>query len=97
MAEAKNESVNEESRENFMKISISIVTYNSDRVVKDCLDSIFKHIENVQYEIIIVDNGSTDNTVNNIKSSFKNVRIIQNNNIGFGAAHNKAIKLGRGE
>jgi len=97
MAEAKNERVNEESRENFMKISISIVTYNSDRVIKDCLNSIFKHIENVQYEIIIVDNGSTDNTVKNIKSNFKNVRIIQNNNIGFGAAHNKAIKLGRGE
>ena len=97
MAEAKNESVNEESRENFMKISISIVTYNSDRVIKYCLDSIFKHIKNVQYEIIIVDNGSTDNTVKNIKSNFKNVRIIQNNNIGFGAAHNKAIKLGRGE
>ena len=97
MAEAKNESVNEESRENFMKISISIVTYNSDRVIKDCLDSIFKHIKNIQFEVIIVDNGSTDNTVKNIKSNFKNARIIQSNNIGFGAAHNIAIKLGKGK
>ena len=97
MAEAKNESVNEEDRENFMKISISIVTHNSDRVIKECLDSIFKHIKNEQYEIIIVDNGSTDNTIKDIKKNFKSVSVIQNDNIGFGAAHNKAIKLGRGE
>jgi len=81
-----------------MKISISIVSYNSDRVIGDCLDSIFKHIKNVQYEIIIVDNGSTDNTVKIIKNNFKNVKLIKNDkNIGFGAAHNIAIKLGKGK
>jgi GT2 family glycosyltransferase len=75
LAETKDESINKESREYFMQISISIVTYNSDIVIKECLDSIFKHIKNIQYEIIIVDNGSTDNTIKNIKSNFKNVRI----------------------
>jgi len=97
LAETKDESINKESREYFMQISISIVTYNSDIVIQECLDSIFKHIKNIQYEIIIVDNGSTDNTIKNIKSNFKNVRIIQSKNIGFGAAHNIAIKSGKGK
>ncbi|GAB4114336.1 MAG: glycosyltransferase family 2 protein [Candidatus Caldatribacteriota bacterium] len=83
---------------NNINVSISIVTYNNDKIIKKCIDSIFNSTGNLDLEIIIVDNNSSDNTVNVIKKDFKNVRLIRNNrNIGFGAAHNIAIKLGRGK
>jgi len=79
-------------------VTISIVTCNSCRVIRKCLDSIFGNIKNIDFEIIIVDNNSTNSTVSIIEKDFKNVRLIRNNkNIGFGAAHNIAIKLGRGK
>ena len=81
-----------------MGVTISIVTCNSCRVIRKCLDSIFGNIKNIDFEIIIVDNNSTNSTVSIIEKDFKNVRLIRNNkNIGFGAAHNIAIKLGRGK
>lgn len=79
-------------------VSISIVTYNNDKVIKKCLQNIFQNINNIDFELIIVDNNSSDSTVSIIEKDFKNVRLIKNNrNIGFGAAHNIAIKLGRGK
>jgi len=81
-----------------MKISISIVTYNNSIVIKKCIDSIFDSISTLDFEIIVVDNNSSDNTVSIIEKDFKNVKLIKNNkNIGFGAAHNIAIKLGEGK
>ena len=79
-------------------VSISIVTYNNDKIIKKCLQNIFQNINNTDFELIIVDNNSSDSTVSIIEKDFKNVRLIKNNrNIGFGAAHNIAIKLGRGK
>lgn len=82
-----------------MVVIISIVTCNSSKVIKKCLDSIFRYIKNnTNFEIIIVDNNSSDNTVEIIEKNFKNIKLIQNNkNIGFGAAHNIAIKIGKGK
>jgi len=79
-------------------VSISIVTYNNDKVIKKCLQNIFQNINNTDFELIIVDNNSSDSTVSIIEKDFKNVRLIKNNrNIGFGAAHNIAIKLRKGK
>ena len=79
-------------------VSISIVTYNNDKIIKKCLQNIFKNINKTDFELIIVDNNSSDNTISIIEKDFKNIKLIKNNrNIGFGAAHNIAIKLGRGK
>jgi len=79
-------------------VSISIVTYNNDKVIKKCLQNIFQNINNTDFELIIVDNNSSDSTVSIIEKDYKNVRLIKNNrNIGFGAAHNIAIKLRKGK
>ena len=78
-------------------ISIAIVTYNNSSVIKKCLYSIFETIKNLKFELIIVDNGSSDNNVEIIEKDFKNVRLIKNDkNVGFGVAHNIAIKLAKG-
>ena len=81
-----------------MKISISIVTYNNSKVIKKCIDSIFETTRNLKFELIIVDNSSSDNTIEIIENNFKNIKLIQNNkNIGFSAAHNIAIKSRKGK
>jgi len=81
-----------------MKISISIVTYNNSKVIKKCINSIFNVTNNIDFEIIVVDNNSSDSTASIIEKDFKKVRLIKNNrNIGFGAAHNIAINVGRGK
>lgn len=81
-----------------MKISISVVTYNNSKVIEKFINSIFNITNNIDFEIIIIDNNSSDNTVEIIKNNFKNVKLIKNDkNIGFGAAHNVAIKLGKGK
>jgi glycosyltransferase involved in cell wall biosynthesis len=44
------------------KLSIVILTWNSEKDIKPCLDSLITSLEGIKYEIILVDNGSTDNT-----------------------------------
>jgi len=60
-----------------MKISFVIPAYNEENYLKDCLESIFREAENknYDYEIIVVNNASTDKT-KQIAKSFKNVKII---------------------
>ncbi len=72
------------------KISIIIVTWNTAQITKKCVDTINKYLPN--QEIIVVDNGSEDNTVD-ILRKIKNVKIIENHaNLGFAKANNIGLK-----
>lgn len=74
-------------------LSIIIVTYNSSEYIEACLDSIYNQKTSLDYEVIIFDNNSTDRTVPLIRNRFKNVILIASDeNIGFAAANNAAIK-----
>ena len=44
------------------KLSVVIITWNSERYVETCLRSVWMSLENIEHEIILVDNGSTDGT-----------------------------------
>ncbi len=78
---------------NSSEIAIILVTFNSSATIKKCLNSIFEKTINIQYEIIVVDNASTDDTVEVILKSFPNIQLIANkNNFGFGVANNIGIK-----
>jgi len=82
------------------KISIIIVTYNSEGQIKNCLDSIFlSKARKRKIEIIIVDNNSKDKTRKIIKTYFnKKINIICNgNNSGFAKAINQGIKRSKYE
>lgn len=74
-----------------MKISIVIVTYNGIKWIKDCLESILN--STLMPEIIIVDNCSTDNTVDFLKRNYlQKIKLIESNeNLGFGRANNLGI------
>lgn len=65
------------------KVSILIVNYNGKDLLKKCLDSICK-TANENYEVVVVDNNSTDDSVQFLKNNYKSVKIVQNKeNLGY--------------
>lgn len=79
------------------EISIIVLTFNSSKFIKSCLDSIFT--QNYRdFETIVVDNGSKDNTVNIIKENYLRIILIENNqNLGACKARNQGIEMSRGK
>jgi len=73
-------------------VSIIILTWNGIEYTKKCLDTLRKHTEYDNYKIIIVDNGSTDGTVEYLKSLDNISLIINPVNVGFVRGNNQAIK-----
>lgn len=70
-------------------VSIIIPNYNGGDLLYNCIDSIYKNISIKDFEIIVVDNGSTDNSINRVKSNFQNVEIISSNsNLGYSGGCN---------
>jgi len=78
-------------------VSVTIVTYNSGRFIKRCLESVLAQ-RYPHKEIIVVDNASTDGTIDILEQFEDRCRIYYNDeNIGFAAAQNQAILLSSGD
>jgi len=74
-------------------VSIIIVNWNAKEMLRNCLNSIRENTTYPNYKIVVVDNGSTDGSVEMIKKEFPHVQLIQNKeNIGFAKANNQGIK-----
>ncbi len=81
-----------------MDISIIIVTYNVREYISHCLDSIKSSVSELSYEIIIVDNASTDHSVELIKEFYSDVIIVKNSlNLGFSKGCNIGAKQAKGQ
>lgn len=79
------------------KLSIVILTWNGDDVIKKNLDSIFQNFDNENWEVILVDNDSIDKTLE-IISKYPQIKLIKNEkNLGFAVGNNIGIKKARGE
>lgn len=79
-------------------ISIILVNYNGINVLINCLNSLEKFINQDNYEIIMVDNNSQDNSPDMIENQFPNIKLIKlPKNIGFGAGNNAGAKIATGE
>lgn len=78
-------------------LSIIILNYKMDGLVRNCLKSIFDHQPNVSIEVIVVDNGSGDNCEEIVGNEFPRVKFIQNGaNLGHAKGNNIGIKQARG-
>ncbi|HYK58521.1 MAG TPA: glycosyltransferase family 2 protein [Bryobacteraceae bacterium] len=78
-------------------VTVTVVTYNSGRFIKRCLESVLEQkYEN--FEVVIVDNASTDGTADILEQFSDRCRIYYNSeNLGFAAAQNQAIALSQAE
>jgi len=81
-----------------MKLSIIIVSWNVRQDIINCLGSIYDHHHSKPFEIIVIDNASSDGSTQEIKEQFPQVTCVANNqNYGFAGANNQGIKLAKGE
>ncbi|MDR2980156.1 MAG: glycosyltransferase family 2 protein [Bacteroidales bacterium] len=81
-----------------MKLSVIIVNYNVKYFIEQCLLSVNKALTDIESEVFVVDNHSSDGSAELLKSRFPNIKLIENkDNIGFAKANNLAIKLAVGE
>lgn len=84
------------------KVSVVVLTYNNKKMNKDCIESILYKTAYANYELIIVDNHSTDNTIDYLRqlqeSQYSNVKIIFNEeNLGFAGGNNCGMKAASGD
>lgn len=78
-------------------VSIIIVNFNTRDLTKQCIDSIKEYTKSINYEIIVVDNNSSDGSVDMLKSMFTDIKIIPSlKNGGFAYANNLGIKESNG-
>lgn len=81
-----------------MRLSVIIVNYNVTQLLRNCLLSVRKYLADINYEVIVVDNASTDLPWKNLISEFPEVHFISSEtNDGFAKGNNKAIKAAKGE
>jgi GT2 family glycosyltransferase len=80
-----------------LDVTIVIVAWNVRHYVEQCLASVFDQTRGISFEVIYVDNASTDKTAEFVRSSYPAVTVIQNQrNLGFIKANNQAIRIARG-
>jgi GT2 family glycosyltransferase len=78
-----------------MSTTVVVVTYNSERTLARCLESV---LDDPAIEVLVVDNGSTDCTLSLVRDRFSSARLLElDENRGFGAANNRAERVARGE
>ncbi|HWR73339.1 MAG TPA: glycosyltransferase family 2 protein [Nitrospirota bacterium] len=78
-------------------LSFIIINWNTRQMLLDCIASIEQHASNLRHEIIVIDNASTDKSVEAVCHSYPRVEVIQNShNLGFAKANNLGIKRMKG-
>jgi len=81
-----------------MDVSIIIVNYNTQNLLRNCLNSIFEKTAGIKFEIIVVDNNSSDNSVNMLEEEFGRVKLVKSSeNLGFGRGNNLGLEQAQGK
>ncbi len=81
-----------------ISVSIVIVNFNAGELISSCIESIIKKTLLIKYEIIVVDNNSTDDSIEKIKHKFPVVKIIENDfNPGFSTGNNIGFSVAKGD
>ncbi|OYX28467.1 MAG: hypothetical protein B7Z06_01660, partial [Flavobacteriales bacterium 32-35-8] len=78
-------------------LSVIIVNYNGISYLNDCFNSLKANIVDIEYEIIVIDNDSRDNSCDYLKEYFPEVNLIESkSNMGFGKANNLGVLNAKG-
>jgi len=81
-----------------LDLSVIIVSYNAVDFLKLCLHSVYSACHSISAEVFVVDNHSSDDSVDMVRKEFPQTHVIANtNNPGFSVANNQAIKLSKGK
>lgn len=81
-----------------MLLSVIIVNYNVKYFLEQCLCSLFAAIDSIDAEVWVVDNASTDGSIDYLKPKFPAANFIVNTvNVGFGKANNQALQICKGK
>ncbi|HPY08603.1 MAG: glycosyltransferase family 2 protein [Patescibacteria group bacterium] len=80
-----------------MDLSVIIVSWNVKEKLKDNLQALFESESGFNFEVLVVDNASTDGSAELVRAKFPQVKLIVNEtNFGFARANNQAIELAQG-
>lgn len=80
-----------------MDLTIIIVSWNTSGLLSQCLNSIYETGSRFAFEVIVVDNGSTDDSIDLVEKEFPEVKLIKNEgNLGFARANNQGLAMGNG-
>jgi GT2 family glycosyltransferase len=83
--------------EKMVDVSIIIVNFNTKELIRACIESIYENTKEISYEIIVVDNASSDDSTAMLKRDFTEVKLIESKvNGGFAYANNLGIKKSSG-
>ncbi len=78
-------------------LSVIIVNWNTRELLLNCIDSFYRSIKGLTFEIFVVDNGSRDGSVDSVRRAFPEIELIQNQrNLGFARANNEALRKSKG-
>lgn len=81
-----------------MTLSIIVVSWNTKQLLDECLASIYRETKDIDFEIFVVDNASSDDSAQMVREKYPQVKLIPNKeNRGFAAANNQAIKQALGK
>jgi len=79
-------------------LSIIIVNWNVKYLLSNCLNSIKEYLSDIDYEVIVIDNASTDSSAQILKERYPWIRLIENKeNQGFARANNQGFKMAKGK
>jgi glycosyltransferase involved in cell wall biosynthesis len=78
-------------------VSVVIPTFNAEAFIDECLESVFFQTGDFDLDVVLVDDGSTDNTLARIRSGGYPVRCLEQANAGPAAARNKALRAAEGQ
>lgn len=81
-----------------MDLSIIILSFNTSKLLKKCLESIYSYLQSKKIEIIVVDNNSQDDSVEMMENKFPLVKIIKSKtNLGFAKGINIGVKKAKAD
>ena len=80
------------------KVSVLIINWNTRELLDECLTSVFETTNSLDFEVIVLDNASSDGSAEMVAEKFPCVKLKQNQeNVGFSRGNNQAAELARGE